>query len=129
MKQAGFSAKWQQGKNTITFEVPLMIFQEKGTYIQYIPALDISGYGKTEQEAYESLQHTLCEYFSYTVNKKTLFDDLKAHGWTIRKKTKPFIAPEITDLINRNQYLHDIVNTKPYRMDRIDVNLPKFATA
>jgi len=129
MKQVGFSGKWHGGKNTITVNVPLMFFEEGGSHIAYIPVLDISGYGETEDAAYSSLQHVLSEYFAYTVNKKTLFEDLRAHGWTIRKKTKPFIAPEITDLINKNEYLHDIVNTRPYRMDRIDVNLPKYAIA
>ena len=61
-------------------------------------------------------------------SKKTLFDDLIAHGWTIMKKTKPFIAPEITDLINKNEYLHDIVNSRAYRMDRMNVDIPQYAT-
>ena len=129
MKPVGLTGKWQQGKNTIAVNVPLMTFQENETHIAYIPVLDISGYGETEQSAYESLQHSLSEYFSYTVNKKTLFKDLEAHGWKIKKKTKPFIAPEITDLINKNEYLQDIVNTKPYKMDRIDVNLPQYTYA
>ena len=127
MKQVDLSGKWQQGKKTITVNVPVMLFEENGTHIAYIPVLDISGYGKDEKEAHESLQVSLCEYFSYTVNKDTLFQDLKAHGWTIRKKTKPFIAPEITDLINKNEYLHDIVNTRPYRMDRMDIAMPQYA--
>ena len=129
MKQVGLTGKWQEGKNTITVNVPLMIFEENGTHIAYIPVLDISGYGETEQKAHESLQHSLCEYFSYTVNKKTLFDDLRAHGWTIHKKTKPFIAPEITDLLNKNEYPHDILNRRQEKMDRIDVNVPQFSTS
>jgi len=104
-----------------------MIFEEDGTQIAYIPVLDLSGYGETEEAAINSLEHCVGEYFSYTLSKKSLIDDLKAHGWTIKKKTKPFIAPEITDLINRNEYLHNIVNTRPYRMDRMDVAMPQYA--
>ncbi len=104
--------------------LPIMVFEEGNTSIAYIPVLDLSGYGKNEQEAIYSLEIAIHEYLTYTTRKKTLFDDLKAHGWTIKKKTKPFIAPEITDLINKNEYLHDIVNTKPYRMQRIPVDIP-----
>ena len=127
MKHVELKAKWQQGKNSIKVNVPVMIFEEDGMQIAYIPVLDISGYGKTEKDAQESLNHSLTEYFSYTINKNTLIKDLKAHGWTIKKKTKPFIAPEITDLINRNEYLHDIVNTRPYKMQRMEVDMPKYA--
>lgn len=128
MKEAGLSGKWKQGNKTVTVNVPVMIFEEANIHIAYTPVLDISGYGETEEEAKKSLEVCVTEYLSYTVNKKTLFDDLIAHGWTIRKKTKPFIAPEITDLINKNEYLHDIVNSRAYRMDRMNVDIPQYAT-
>ena len=93
--------------------------------IAYIPVLDLSGYGKSEDEAYESLKFVISEYLSYTINKNALIKDLKAHGWTIKKKSKPFIAPETTDLFTRNEYLHEIVNHKSYGMKRIPVNIPQ----
>ena len=127
MKQVDLSGKWQQGKKTITVNVPVMLFEEDGTCIAYIPVLDVSGYGSDEEEAEKSLEISLEEYFSYTTNKNTLFEDLKAHGWTIKKKHRPYIAPEITDLINKNEYLHDIVNTRPYKMNRMDVAMPQYA--
>lgn len=128
MKQTGLSGKWTQGDNTINVNVPVMLFQEDGNHIAYVPALDISGYGKTEDEAKSSLAVSLDEYFSYTTNKNTLLADLKAHGWAIKKKTKPFIAPAITDLINKNEYLNDILNQRAYKMDRMDVAMPQYAT-
>ncbi len=128
MKQVELKANWQQGKRSIKVNVPVMLFEEDGTQIAYIPVLDVSGYGATEEEAQQSLQHSLSEYFAYTVNKNTLIKDLQAHGWTIKKKAKPFIAPAITEIINKNEYLHDIVNTRPYRMGRMDVNMPKYAS-
>lgn len=129
MKETGrLSGKWKDGKNTVTVNVPVMFFQEEGTHIAYIPVLDVSGYGLNEEEAKESLNISLSEYFSYTLRKKTLVADLKARGWTILKKTKPFIAPELTDMINKNEYLHDIVNSRAYKMDRMDLAMPQFAS-
>lgn len=72
-------------------------------------------------------KYQLSEYLSYTINKNTLVQDLRAHGWRVIKRSKPYIAPEITDLINQNEYLHDIVNTQPYKMDRMDVAMPQSA--
>jgi hypothetical protein len=127
LNTGNLTGDWKDGNNTVKMNLPIMIFQEDETKIAYIPVLDLSGYGKTDKEAIESLHIVLSEYFLYSVRKKTLIADLKAHGWTIKKKTKPYIAPEITDLINKNEYLHDIVNSRPYKMKRIDVDMPQYA--
>ena len=119
--------EWKRGQKTVEMSLPVMAFEEDGVQIAYIPVLDLSGYGKTEKEALDSLYVAINEYLTYTLRKNTLFQDLKAHGWTVKKKSKPFIAPEITDLINKNEYLHDIVNTKPYSMKRVPVSMPQYA--
>jgi hypothetical protein len=127
MKNTRFEGNWESGQNKVKMDLPVMLFQEEKTHIAYIPVLDLCGYGNTETEAFNSLQVAIGEYLLYATRKNTLIEDLKSHGWTIKKKNKPFIAPEITDLINKNEYLHDIVNTKPYRMDRLPVEMPAFA--
>ena len=128
MKNLGIKGDWREGKAKVTVNLPVMIFSEENVLIAYVPVLDLSGYGATENEAVESLKIVLSEYFSYGMKKKTLIQDLKAHGWTVKKKTKPYIAPEITDLINKNDYLHDIVNSRPYKMERIDVEMPQYSS-
>lgn len=127
MKRTDLKGKFENEKATISVESPVMIFQENKVHIAYIPVLDISGYGNSEEEAKLSLEHVLSEYFSYTTNKNTLIQDLKLHGWTITKKKKPYVAPEITDLFMKNEYLHNIVNSIPYKMDRMGVEMPKVA--
>ena len=127
MKKDNISGDWKQGKNRVTVNLPVMYFEENGVQIAYIPVLDIVGYGNDEKEALDCLSVAIDDYFTYTIRKNTLLEDLKSHGWIIRKKTKPYIAPELTDLINKNDYLHDIVNSRPYKMDRMDVDMPQFA--
>ena len=127
MKKGNISGDWKQGKNRVTVNLPVMYFEENGVQIAYIPVLDIVGYGNDEKEALDCLSVAIDDYFTYTIRKNTLIEDLKSHGWIIRKKTKPYIAPELTDLINKNDYLHDIVNSRPYKMDRMDVDMPQFA--
>ncbi len=82
MKHAGLTGKWEEGKNSVIVNLPVMLFEEVDTHIAYIPVLDISGYGKDEEESKRSLAICLNEYFSYTLNKNTFIEDLKAHGWT-----------------------------------------------
>lgn len=105
----------------------VLLFKEDGTTIAYLPALDLSGYGATEKEAMTSLDYVLSEYFQYTTNKKTLIDDLKSKGWKITKKTKPFVAPELTTLFSKNEYLHEIVNNKDYKTKRRNVQISQYA--
>ena len=129
MKNLQIQGNWKGGNAKVDVNLPVMIFEEDGSQIAYVPVLDLSGYGKTEKEAFDSLQTVIHEYLTYAVRKNTLLQDLKSLGWTIKKKSKPYTAPEITDLIKKNEYLHDIVNTKSYRVDRMPVSIPQYASA
>jgi hypothetical protein len=48
-------------------------------------------------------------------------------GWKIKSKKKPMYAPQISDLININDQLKDIVNSKQYSTSNYQVNIPAFA--
>ena len=86
-KKQTVSGQWISGKDRIKCKLPLIIFKEENNIITYCPALDLSGYGSTEEEAKKSFEITLSEYFRYTVHKRTLVEDLRKHGWIIRKKS------------------------------------------
>lgn len=64
------------------------MFQEDGAYIVYCPALDLSAYGQNEEEARKAFEQTFEMHFTYCINKKFLYEDLKKHGWTIKSKKK-----------------------------------------
>jgi len=76
-KEGIISGEWKSANSTIELTIPLIVFQQDNTYIAYCPALDLSGYGNTENEAYESFNVVMGEYFLYTTRKKTLADDLR----------------------------------------------------
>lgn len=65
----------------INSELAIFIFKEGTSYIAYSPALDLSGYGETEEEARSSFNIAISEYFKYGVTEGTLYKDLKEHGW------------------------------------------------
>lgn len=65
----------------INSELAIFLFKEDDNFIAYSPALDLSGYGKTEEEARDSFNIVLKEYFDYAINEGTLYKDLKEHGW------------------------------------------------
>ena len=101
----------------------LVEFNEEDVIIVYSPALDLSGYGYTKEEAKNSFTESLHEFFRYTHNKNTLDQVLKDLGWSIKgtKKNPKFNPPKDSDLVSSNLLFNDIVNTKNYRVSRENV--------
>lgn len=126
-KELSISGEWRSGNKMITCQLPLILFEEDNNHITYCPALDISGYGATELEANNSFEHTLSEYFRYTVNKRTLEEDLIKMGWTIRKHLKKSaIPPSMGELLENNEDFNRIFNTHDFRKRSTTINIPAF---
>jgi len=112
----------------VDMNLSVIIFEEDGVSIYYCPALDISGYGKTEKEASESLKVVISEYFDYTVKKKTLKADLISLGWQLRKSIKKKItAPAISTLLETNDNFKRIFDNHSFRKIDTKIQIPAFA--
>jgi len=99
-------------------ELSLIEFKEGDNFLIYSPALDLTGYGQTEEDAKESFHVTLSEFVRYTTNKGTFEQELREHGWTIAKKKKKIIRfsmPQFEDMINKNESLKEIIAHKDFR--------------
>src|SRR5688572_28362783 len=81
--------------SNIEVNVDLIEYEEAGIFYVYSPAFDLVGYGKSAAEARKSWEIVLEEYFTYTLNKKTLIKDLESRGWKIKKKTQ-FKSPSLS---------------------------------
>lgn len=119
MKMQHFSGRYPfKSGDHITVNVLVIIYEEEGIHYAYCAALDVTGYGKTEDEAHRSFEITLSETISYAVSNGTLLALLESMGWN---KNTP---PKMTDLAIHNQDLADILNTKAYRTYKQDIVLP-----
>lgn len=101
----------------------LVEFNEDDVIIIYSPALDLSGYGHSQEEAKNSFSESLHEFFRYTHNKNTLDKVLKDLGWSIKgtKKNPKFNPPLDSDLVSSNSLYNEIVNNKSYKVSRQNV--------
>lgn len=126
MKQIGFKAKVKKGNVTINVSVPLLSFKEDDAFIVYSPALDISGYGDTEEEARKSFELTLEEFISYTLNKNTFQLELTRLGWKIKKRNilNRYTPPPLDELIIQKDYLSSIIREKDFHSYRETIQLP-----
>jgi len=90
MDNLGFLGKFKKGSSTLDIQLTLFQFTEEDLIFIYSPYLDLTGYGKTENEAIESFKETLLEFINYTDHKKTLEKELIRLGWkVIKKRRKP----------------------------------------
>jgi hypothetical protein len=119
--------QWGNDKQTVKVNVPVIVFEEDNLHYAYIPSLDLTGYGTTEDEARSSLEIMLSEFFRYTCNKHTLFIELKRLGWKVRKEKKNYQAPAISEQLVSNEQLKDIIDNKVYQTSNFSVNMPAFA--
>ena len=128
MKQLHYKGKFSGQKGTVDLQIPLISFIDDNTHIFYCPALDLSGYGIDETDARTSFDIVLEEYLNYTINKGTLWSDLKKLGWTVKKsKQKPATPPTLTELLGRNEEFSRIFNNYPFKKFNTGVSLPAYA--
>jgi hypothetical protein len=125
MKQLQYKGKFDAKEASVDFQLPVISFIEDNTSIIYCPALDLSGYGNDEFEARTSLDTALEEYLTYTMNKKTLWSDLKKLGWMVKKnKQKAAIPPPMSELLEKNQEFSRIFNNLPFKKFNTGVRFP-----
>jgi hypothetical protein len=108
--------------------IVLISFQEVDTFIVYSPHLEVTGYGQSQQEAMDSFNHCLGVFLDYTVNKKTLHEELVTLGWVLKKgsakRPKKINAPTWSDLIINNTALEDLLNIHTISTVQREVAIP-----
>lgn len=122
------AAKYKTPKGAVKVLLDIIQFEENGVQIVFAPALDLSGYGKTDAEAKESFEVTLNEFIRYTVNKGTLFEELIRLGWEVKKRKKVVVAPAMDALLEQNDQLKEIIEQqKSFHKYTQQVRIPAFA--
>lgn len=127
MEAGKLSGEKDFGGKHVTVDVPVMLFEEDGLHYAYMPAFDLTGYDTTKEKAIESLTIVLDEFLRYTLNKNTFFIELKRLGWKVKSKKRPLVAPQMSDMVNTNEQVRDIINSKSFSTSSYQLNVPAFA--
>jgi predicted RNase H-like HicB family nuclease len=91
----------------IEVTLPVVLFQEGDQFVSYCPALELSSYGNSENEARQSFDEALEIFLEETTRKGTLEKYLLKKGWLLRQKPRPIYEPpslslrESKEIINR----------------------------
>lgn len=117
------NAKYSNGRENVEFSVSIFLWEENSIFYVYSPALDLTGYGLTKEEARESFEIVLEEFIKYTHNKKTIFQELENLGWAVNKRKKRVISPDFEDLLSENEHFRHLYKSKDLVRDSSNVNL------
>lgn len=78
-------------KGNVEAVLDVFIYENDGFQVVYAPALDLMGYGKTEEDAKSSFDIVAEDFFEYTIVNNTLGEYLTKHGWVARKTSARFV--------------------------------------
>ena len=107
-----------------SMKLNLIFFKDEEAYYSYCPALDLLGYGDTENEAQKSFNIVLEEYIRYTTENQTLIEDLKSLGWKIIGNDKKLMPPKISECLNGDNEFNNIFNNYDFVKRSIPVEMP-----
>lgn len=119
MKKQQFNGLYPMKHGTgLSLSLSVILYEEDKIHYAYCAALDILGYGNTEEEAKHSFGIMVEEILRYAVSNGTLTTLLEGYGW---KQNRP---PKTSDLIANSSMLADIVDNKIYRTIKKRITLP-----
>jgi sulfur transfer complex TusBCD TusB component (DsrH family) len=84
----------KKGNRYVVVQLEVLVFQELDSYLAYCPALNLSTYGDSLNDAKDAFEDVLKCYLEDSAKMGTLDEDLKAHGWTTNFSiNKPTVTP------------------------------------
>lgn len=123
MDKKSANAKYSDGKKSIELNISIFLWEENSIFYAYSPALDLTGYGYSKEEARESFEIMLQEFLVYTNDKKTIFKELERLGWAVNKKKKRVVSPDFEDMLSDNEHFKELYKTRDLVRDTSNVNL------
>lgn len=96
---------------SVEADLSVFIYENDGFKVAYAPALDLMGYGKTEEAAKASFEVVLEDFFETVLEKRTLSAYLLSHGWSAEKAPSTFLSPQVGNMLEQNEQLREIFAT------------------
>lgn len=83
--------------HSVSLEIEVMIYEDHGIFVAYSPALDLSSYGSTIDDAKNAFDEAVEIFIEETESSGTLERNLLKLGWKLQLKPKPlFERPNYT---------------------------------
>ncbi len=103
--------------HNIVLNVAVLLIKEGECIVAYCPALELSSYGKTEEEAKEYFKDALDIFIKDTVEKGTLEKNLLKFGWMLR--STDYEPPRIENQVDFSKY-------ENYKIINQQIQIPEY---
>jgi len=128
MSQLNLSGRLDYKDKSVNVSLGMYLFKEDKSYIVYCPALDLSAYGDSEEQAKKGFADVLAITIKYMLNKNTMKEDLTKHGWQIKSMNQKRIkVPSLETMLKNNESFREILEDKDYIKYKQKVGIPQFA--
>ena len=104
--------------HNIELKVAVLLIEEGESIVAYCPALELSSYGKTEEEAKEYFKDALDLFIKDTVEMGTLEKNLLKFGWIL--KSSNYEPPRIENQVDFSKY-------ENYKIINQQIQIPEYA--
>lgn len=96
-------------KNKVSFDVQVdvVVFEENGAFVAYCPALELSSYGDTQDEAKTAFDGAMNIFIKETHERGTLEKYLLKLGWQLQQKPVTLYQPPTLSLKQSKKILHN----------------------
>lgn len=111
--------------NEYRFSLEFYVFREGGNYIAYCPSLDLSSSGDTFNDAVGNFYECFRLHIECCVDYGTLYDDLLAHGWKMRKKS--IVPPPFSSLMRKPEMKRLMDSSLSYERVVTPARIPSLA--
>lgn len=92
----------ERGPDYIIVQLKVMVSKEDDSFVAYCPALELSSFGDTPEDAQKAFKEALEIFIEETTDKGTFDKELLSLGWTLRKKPLPeYYPPELMSTYRR----------------------------
>tara|TARA_R110002049_G_scaffold162031_1_gene327655 strand:+ start:10900 stop:11295 length:396 start_codon:yes stop_codon:yes gene_type:complete len=131
MAEYFFQGGYKNNAGKVKINLLLIHFKdESNIHFIYSPHLDLTGYGHNLKDAKKSFEIVFEDFVDYTLKKKSLGKILTDLGWELKgtlKRPKKVLAPSITSVIGKNDYVSEIFDKYPVNTFHQEVGIPAFA--
>ena len=104
----------------------IISYDEQGCRVNYCPALELSGYGRTKAAAEKSFMLTLHEFLDYALEHGTLAAEMTELGWTIGA-SGAVVPPSMKEMYTSRTELQDLISERSFTKRRSNILLPAFS--
>lgn len=93
-------------RDFLKVNVDIYVFKEHKYYVSYCPSLDICTSGTSKEDALANFRERFELYVETCLEKGTLWDDLKRHGWSVKKRS---VTPPPFNVLVQKREVSDLL--------------------